>query len=80
MAANITAIILTKNEEINIADCINSIKNTVRRIVVVDSFSTDRTVEIARGLGAEIYQHKFENHAKQYMYAVEVSMIATTWT
>ena len=80
MSADITAIILTKNEEINIGDCINSIKDTVKRIVVIDSFSTDRTVEIAKELGAEVYQHKFENHARQYMYGVDVAKAGTMWT
>lgn len=49
MAADITAIILTKNEEVNIEECIKSIITTVKRIVVIDSFSTDKTVEIAKG-------------------------------
>ena len=48
MAADITAIILTKNEEVNIEECIKSIIATVKRIVVIDSFSTDKTVEIAK--------------------------------
>ncbi|MCB5474997.1 glycosyltransferase [Blautia luti] len=47
MAADITAIILTKNEEVNITDCIKSIMTIVKRIVVVDSYSTDKTVELA---------------------------------
>lgn len=80
MQADITAIILTKNEEVNIGDCINSIASTVKRIVVIDSFSSDRTVEIAEGLDAEVYQHVFENYARQYMYGVEVANIETMWT
>lgn len=80
MAADITAIILTKNEEINIADCIESVIETVKRIVVIDSYSTDRTVEIAKGYSAEVYQHPFENYAKQFMYGVEISNIDTMWT
>lgn len=80
MAADITAIILTKNEEKNIVDCINSICNIVKRIVIIDSFSTDKTVEIAKRMGAEIYQHEFENYAKQYIYGVEISKIDTIWT
>ena len=78
--ADITAIILTKNEEVNIGDCIKSIRGIVKRIVVVDSFSTDRTVEIAKAEGAEVYQHKFYNYAKQYMYGVEVAKADTVWT
>lgn len=80
MAADITAIILTKNEEVNIEDCIKSIITMVKRIVVIDSFSTDKTVEIAKGMGAEVYQHSFENYAKQYMFGVEVAKAETVWT
>lgn len=79
MAADITAIILTKNEEINICDCIKSIITTVKRIVVIDSFSTDKTVEIAKQCGAEVLQHPFETHARQYKYAVSASNIDTKW-
>ena len=80
MGADITAIILTRNEEVNIEDCIRSIITTVKRVVVVDSYSTDFTVEKAKALGAEVYQHPFENYAKQYMYAVEIAAADTMWT
>ena len=77
---DITAIILTKNEEKNLPDCINSIKQLVKRIVVIDSYSTDRTVEIAKNMGAEVYKHTFENYSKQYRYGVEIANISTKWT
>ena len=77
--ADITAIILTKNEEINIADCIDSIRNIVCRIIVIDSYSTDNTVKIASEMGAEVIQHTFQTHAKQYKYAVSHSNIMTRW-
>lgn len=77
--ADITAIILTRNEEDYIGDCIRSIRHIVKRIVVMDSFSEDRTVEIASSMGAEVHQHEFVNHAKQYMYAVELAQVQTTW-
>ncbi len=80
MPADITAIILTKNEEVNIGDCIESIKMVVKRIVVIDSYSTDKTIEIAKKYGVEVYQHPFENYAKQYKYGVEVANIKTMWT
>lgn len=79
MAADITAIILTKNEEVNIVDCIKSIATTVKRIVVVDSFSTDKTVEYAKKCGVEVYQHPFETHARQYKYAVKIADVKTRW-
>ena len=76
---DITAIILTRNEENYIADCINSINDLVKRIYVVDSFSEDRTAEIAKGLGAEVVIHEFYNYSKQYKYAVESADIKTKW-
>lgn len=77
--ADLTAIILTRNEEDYIAECIESIKPVAKRIVVVDSFSDDKTVSIAQEVGAEVHQHEFYNYAKQYMYAVEVADVKTTW-
>lgn len=77
--ADITTIILTYNEEKNIANAINSVKELSKRIVVVDSFSTDRTIEIAESLGAEIIQHPFENQAKQFIYAINRLSISTQW-
>lgn len=77
--ADLTAIILTFNEALNIAGCINSVKSISKRIVVIDSFSTDDTVVIARALGAEVYQHEFINHAKQFMYGLDIAQIQTKW-
>lgn len=76
---DLTTIILTYNEELNIEKCINSVKNISKRIVVIDSYSTDRTVEIARELGAEVYQNEWTNHATQYRYGIEKSQIDTKW-
>ena len=77
--SGITAIILTKNEERNIRNCITSVKGLVDRIVVVDSGSTDRTVEIARELGAEIYSHEFIHYAAQFNWALDNTDIRTRW-
>ncbi len=77
--ADLTTIILTYNEEKNIANAINSIKRISKRVVVVDSFSTDKTIEIAKSLGAEILQHSFENQAKQFIYALDNLAIYTQW-
>ncbi|MEO1922369.1 MAG: glycosyltransferase family 2 protein [Sphingomonadaceae bacterium] len=76
---DITVIILSFNEEIHIARCIERIRPHVRRVVVVDSFSTDRTVEIARSLGAETLQHEFENHAQQFNWALDELEIDSEW-
>lgn len=77
---DITAIVLTKNEEVNIERCINSVKDWVDRIVVVDSGSTDLTIELAKKLGAEIYLHiPFIDYAKQFNWAIDNINIKTTW-
>lgn len=77
--ADITAIILTRNEKDFIEDCIFSIKPIVSRIVVVDSFSEDNTVDLAKNAGAEVYQHEFYNYSKQYKYAVNIANVKTKW-
>lgn len=77
--ADLTAIILTKNEEKNIEYCIRSIQPVAKKIVVIDSFSTDTTVEKAKALGAIVYQHEFINYAKQFMYGYKIADIQTTW-
>lgn len=76
---DLTAIILTKNEELNIADCINSIKDLAKRVIVIDSFSSDRTAQIAEEYGAEVYEHEFFNHSKQFLYGLHETNIRTTW-
>ena len=68
---SVTAIIITKNEEKNIVDCINSIKNFCERILVIDSGSDDKTQEISKNLGAEVYYHEFETHARQRNWAID---------
>lgn len=77
---DMTVIILTKNEEANIERCINSVKGWIKRIVIVDSGSTDKTVELAKGLGAEIYLHEpFIDYAKQFNWAIDNTNITTKW-
>ena len=54
--ATITAIILARNEEQHIVDCIKSIQ-CANEILVIDDGSTDRTVELAESLGAVVIPH-----------------------
>ncbi len=67
---NIHAIILTFNEEMHIARCIKSIKDQCKTITVVDSNSTDKTIEIARSLGAKILVNDWVNYATQMNYSI----------
>lgn len=76
---DLTTIILTKNESENIVDCLESIKSFAKRIVVVDSGSTDDTVPIAKSFGADVYIHKFENYARQFNWAIDNTNIDTKW-
>lgn len=77
--SNLTIIILTKNEEQNLKKCIASFKNVAQRIAIIDSYSTDNTVELAKLLGAEVYEHRFESHAAQFNWALENVGIQTEW-
>ena len=79
MSGDLTAIILTKNEEANIKRCILSLGDIPKRIIVVDSGSTDDTVNIAKNLGAEIYTHPFKHYADQFNWALDNTDIKTTW-
>lgn len=75
-----TVIILTKNEETDIERCIRSVEGWVKRIVIVESGSTDRTVEIAERLGVEIVRHEpFVDYGRQFNWAIDNLRIKTTW-
>ena len=77
--ADVTAIILTKNEERNLPECIRSVRGFAKRIVVVDSGSTDATQEIARREGAQVVEHPFTYHAAQFNWALDSLDIDTEW-
>ncbi|NNF01890.1 MAG: glycosyltransferase family 2 protein [Bacteroidia bacterium] len=59
----ISAVVITKNEERNIARCLESVKGLVDEIIVVDSFSTDKTKEIAESFGAKFYEKEWQGYA-----------------
>ena len=66
----ISVVIITFNEEKNIGRCIDSILPVADDIVVVDSFSTDKTKEIAVEKGCRFIEHKFEGHIEQKNWAI----------
>ncbi len=74
-----TAIVMTKNEEKNIEDCLKSMKGFAKRCVVVDCGSSDKTAELAKKNGADVYVHEFEYYAKQFNWAIENCDIDTEW-
>ena len=76
---SITALILTYNENLHLERCLASLKNICSRICIVDSYSNDNTLEIARKYGAEIKQHSWSNNANQFNWGLENFNIDTEW-
>lgn len=76
---SLTVIVLTLNEELHIGRCLESLVGLAERMIVVDSFSTDRTVEIARAAGAEVLQRPFKNQADQFQWALDTCTVTSEW-
>ncbi len=74
--AQLTVVILTKNEERNILACLESVA-WADEVVVFDSFSEDRTVEMAQKWGATVHQHPFRHYADQRQAALE--QVGSDW-
>jgi glycosyltransferase involved in cell wall biosynthesis len=77
---DITVIILTCYEEIHIRRCIENARRFAEQIFIVDSYSTDQTIALAKELGAEVYQNKWENnYARQLNWALTNLPVQTQW-
>ncbi len=74
----LSVLILTRNEEKNIGDCLRSVA-WAPEIFVVDSFSTDETLKIAKRMGAKTCQHAFENCAAQWNWALNNVPFSNEW-
>lgn len=79
---DLSVIILTYNEEIHIRRCLDNIAHLAKDIFIIDSFSTDRTLDIAREYpNVHILQNKWENnYAKQLNWGLTNASISTEWT
>jgi glycosyltransferase involved in cell wall biosynthesis len=75
----LTAVVLTFNEEANLAPCLDSVRPITQCLVVVDSGSTDGTVEIARQRGARVLRHPFISHTDQWRWALEQLASDSEW-
>src|SRR4051794_14437681 len=75
----VAALILTYNEEANIEKCLASIASRCREIHVVDSGSTDRTVELCESFGAVVHLHPFTDSASQWDWAFHNVTIGADW-
>ena len=79
MNQKISAIILTYNEELNLEQCLKSIADLVFEIIIVDSGSTDKTLEIAQKYGARIFKNQFINQAQQFNWVLDNVDIKGEW-
>ena len=70
---NVSLVMIVKNEEKNLAKCLNSVENLVDEIVIVDSGSTDKTIEIAKTFGAKIFKREFDSFSNQKNYALSIA-------
>jgi glycosyltransferase involved in cell wall biosynthesis len=77
--AFLTVVIVTFNERRHIARCIDALSLLDAKIVVVDSFSTDGTADIAKSRGARVITHAFVNYASQFQWALDHAEILTPW-
>lgn len=76
---SIAVIILTFNEEANISYALDSVNEWANEIYVLDSFSTDNTVQIVNGYGIKVFENEFQDFGKQRNYALEHLPIQSEW-
>lgn len=76
---DITVVILTLNEEVNITQSVSNVIGWAKDVFVLDSGSSDNTIKIAEELGAKIFYRKFDNYAKQRNYAIQELPVETEW-
>jgi glycosyltransferase involved in cell wall biosynthesis len=72
-------IILTYNSELSIAETLQSVAHLSNDIHIVDSYSKDRTVEIARSFGAKVTEHPFEHYGAQRNWAIDSLPVKYAW-
>src|SRR5438045_3161504 len=75
----VSALVLTLNEEKNLETCLDSVANWVQELFVIDSGSTDGTLDIAKRYGAQIVSHPFENYAQQRNWAMSALPLQGEW-
>ena len=79
MNTQFSFIILTYNEEVHLGRLLQSISELNAQVFILDSGSTDNTIEIGGQFGATFLYNKFENHPKQWDYALKNFSVKTPW-
>ena len=75
----LVAIVMTLNEARHLPRCLSSLRGIADAVMVVDSFSTDETVRIAREHGAKVLQRAWVNHSEQFNWALTRLDADTDW-
>jgi glycosyltransferase involved in cell wall biosynthesis len=76
---SIAVVILAFNESVHLPRALHQVHNFAGEIFVIDSFSTDDTVSLAKAGGAQVLQHAFQNYARQFEWALENAPITADW-
>ena len=76
---SVAVIILAFNEAVHLPRALHHARNFAREIFIIDSFSTDDTVGLAKAGGAQVLQHAFQNYARQFEWALENAPITADW-
>ncbi|MFE5702459.1 glycosyltransferase family 2 protein [Rhodococcus koreensis] len=79
--SSLAVVILTKNEEIHLAralDCLHK-AGLANEVYIIDSYSTDKTQEIAEERGANFIQHEYTNQAQQLQWALDSIQMKSDW-
>ena len=69
----LSTVIIAFNEELNIGRCIDSVQSVSDEILVIDSYSTDKTVNLSTSKGAKVLQHHFEGYIEQKNYGLQAA-------
>src|SRR3989442_1603855 len=76
---NLSVVILTWNEELNLPRCLESLVPLGCRVYIVDSGSTDGTLGVAEKYEATVVQHAFRTHAEQWSWGLENLPLESEW-
>ena len=80
MPISLSVVILTFNEELNLKQALDSIKDWAEEVFILDSGSADKTTEIAQDFGCKVLSNPFIDFAKQRNYSIKNFLIQSEWT
>ena len=78
--SKIAVVFITLNEQENIKNALENLKGWANEVFIVDSFSSDKTLDIAKEYGAYVLQNKFKGFGDQWNFALKNLPITSPWT